>query len=67
MLQLTVKRDVRGEISLLQTVDIPEVDISQVEDSTDRVVVPVGLKQRWKPFGWSKFIHTLLLLVFMSS
>ena len=51
----------------MQTVDIPEVDVSQVEDSTDRVVVPVGLKQRWKPFGWSKFIHTLLLLVFMSS
>lgn len=48
--------------------DIPEVDISQVEDSTDKVVVPVGLKQRWKPFGWSKLIfsRTLLLFVFRS-
>lgn len=59
---LTVRHDVRGEISLLQTVDIPEVDMSQVENSNDKIVVPVGLKQRWKPFGWSKLItiHTLI-------
>ena len=38
-----------------QSVTLPEVDLTHSDNDKGWVKVPHGLKQRWKPFGYSKF------------
>ena len=45
--------DISGEMILQQTVDVSEVQLPQTI-KTDKISHPIGLKSRWKPFGWSK-------------
>ena len=40
-------------LTIHQSVVLPETDLSH-DDDANRVEVPHGLKQRWKPFGYSK-------------
>ena len=37
------------------------------QTSNDKVAVPVGLKQRWKPFGWSELRPFNILCVYFCS
>ena len=46
-------------MTLVQTVSIPEVTVPPAVSSQDKIAVPHGLKQRWKPFGWGKALATL--------
>ena len=45
---------IQGELQLQQVVDIEEVKIPEPVVGSEKVPFPVGLKQRWKPFGWSE-------------
>lgn len=54
MCPLLVGPPICGEVLLQQAVVLSEVKVPEADKSTDKVPIPVGLKQRWKPFGWSK-------------
>ena len=41
----------RRQVSVVETVEIPEVKVPPSISSHDKVAVPPGLKLRWKPFG----------------
>lgn len=49
-----------NHLTIHQSVTLPEVDMTCSGDDKSGVEVPHGLKQRWKPFGYSKFIGRLL-------
>ena len=44
----------RNHLTIHQSVIIPEVDLTLGGEDRSGVEVPHGLKQRWKPFGYSK-------------
>ena len=43
-----------GELQFMQRVDVGKVEVPEAVTGSDKVPFPAGLKQRWKPFGWSK-------------
>ena len=47
-----------GQAHVFQSVDVPPVEIP-TPGSKKQMEVPEGLRQRWKPFGWSKVMYTL--------
>ena len=52
---------IKGQMCVTQVLRVPPVkppsssqDKDREEDGTVTVAMPSGLKERWKPFGWSK-------------
>jgi hypothetical protein len=46
-----------NHLMIHQSVALPGVDLTHDESDMREVDVPHSLKQRWKPFGYGKFIR----------
>ena len=53
-----------GELQLKQGVEIGKVEVPQAVAGSEKVPFPAGLKQRWKPFGWSEGLDKCFLVIF---
>ena len=44
----------QGELQVQRVVDTSEVRVPETVASSEKIPFPTGLRQRWKPFGWSE-------------
>ena len=47
-----------NHLMIHQSVTLPEIDLTHTDDKS-KIEIPRGLKQRWKPFGYSKYSHSI--------
>ena len=46
-----------GQIVIKRSVKLKGKDLSSLSSRKKEIAMPTGLKQRWKPFGWSELIY----------